>query len=199
MIRWLPDIWCCYSVFNLPDTDILITWHLTPYTNMLSPTHDYHFTGTWHLLSYHVPKFLYLTCSSWYNNLVNSQKLIIVDTIIIIRQFIQEWGKLMGTDIVSMFMMVLSVARPHSWDSLGGHQVFSWAMLTPLLSWHPSRFATSPGAYSCGISDTLLQFGRTISQVSGETFQFSSEYFLVVVLGKYETHSKYGSSISISF
>jgi len=39
--------------------------------------------------------------------------MIIMDTIIIIRQLLLEWEKLMSTDIVSMFMMVLSVARPH--------------------------------------------------------------------------------------
>ena len=50
---------------------------------------------------------MYLTCSPYYNNLVNSCKLIIMDTSVIIRQLTLGWRKLMSIDIVSMFMMVL--------------------------------------------------------------------------------------------
>jgi len=37
MTRWLPDIWCCNSVFNSPNTDMLITWYQYVYTSHLIP------------------------------------------------------------------------------------------------------------------------------------------------------------------
>ena len=42
MTRWLPDIWCCNSVFNSPDTNMLISWHYYVYTWHLIP-------NTWYL------------------------------------------------------------------------------------------------------------------------------------------------------
>ena len=42
MTGWLPDIWCSNSVFNSPDTDMLITWRWYVYTWHLIP-------DTWHL------------------------------------------------------------------------------------------------------------------------------------------------------
>ena len=59
MTGWLLDIWCCYSVFNSPDTDMLITWRWYVYTCHLILTLDiwhqyltcYLLTrDTWHLI-----------------------------------------------------------------------------------------------------------------------------------------------------
>jgi len=70
MTGWLPDIWCCDPVFNLADTDMLITlhlifdtdtWHLIPDTwyltlalDMLSLNTWYLISDTWRLKCYHL-------------------------------------------------------------------------------------------------------------------------------------------------
>jgi len=47
----------------------------------------------------------------------------------------------------------------------GGHQVFSWGVLAPLLPCPPAECAVSPWVYSFGSSDTQFLFGRIISLV----------------------------------
>jgi len=60
MIGWLPDTWCCDSVFNSPNIDMLITWLLISDTWYLT---CYHLTpDTWHLTYYH----RYMTLTTWY-------------------------------------------------------------------------------------------------------------------------------------
>jgi len=55
MTEWLPDIWCCNSVFDSPDTDMLITWHWYVYTWQLIP-------DTWYL----TPVLDMLSLNTWY-------------------------------------------------------------------------------------------------------------------------------------
>ena len=60
MSGWLPNIWCCNSVFNSHDTDMLIIWHwyviLDTWSLKLDIWHRYltcyQLTlDTWHLIS----------------------------------------------------------------------------------------------------------------------------------------------------
>ena len=112
----------------------LILWHLTGYyytghrTSL--HTHDYHFMGTWLLYCYQTfgTPVLLNSCipeplkkgDSWYYTSVDPRNRITMNIwllwtpcgyyhwiILIIRQLTLGWRKLMSTDIVLMFMMVL--------------------------------------------------------------------------------------------
>ena len=94
MTGWLLDIWCCNSVFNSPDTDMLITdtdmfildtwsltvdiwhryltcytWHLIPDTWYLTPVLDMLLLDTWYLTLDIWHRYLtcyHLTPDSWH-------------------------------------------------------------------------------------------------------------------------------------
>jgi len=76
MTGWLPDIWCCNSIFNSHDTDVLITWpwyvytwHLIPDTWYLTLVLDMVLLGTWYLTLDIWHQYLtcyYLTPDTWH-------------------------------------------------------------------------------------------------------------------------------------
>jgi len=161
-----PNTWHLLLGIDILD---LILWHQTRYDYT---RHLYFFAHIWlsfygdltlDILSYtwiHV--LLHLTCSSCYNILVNSRKLIIMDTIVIIRTY-TGMGK---TDEYWYSLYVYDSRKCRAATLLG----FTWrppsvsigydGTPTPLTSF---RVRNKPWAYSSGSNDTLLQFERTIS------------------------------------
>jgi len=139
---------------------------------------------------------MYLTCSSCYNNQVNSRKLIIMDTIVIIRQLTPGWEKLMSIDIVSMFIMVLKCrTATYLWFYLEATRCFRGVY------WHPHSHACQVYHKSLGLFLWERWYPIPIRSYN------KSWYLAVRSVSVPDTPwslsractSKHGSSISISF
>ena len=73
MTGWLLDIWCCNSVINSPDTDMLIIWHwhviLDTWSLTLDIWHRHLSCYTWHMIPdtwYLTPVLDMLSLKTWY-------------------------------------------------------------------------------------------------------------------------------------
>ena len=122
--------------------------------------------------------------------------------VIIIIQLTSGWGKLMSADIVSMFMITLKCRTTTFLGITWRPLMFPWGALAPL----PYSFFFSPFGYAISPGPIPMRFAipytcSSIQYVSipNDTFWLSTEYCWTVVPGKHRTHSKHGSSNSISF
>ena len=117
----------------------------------------------------------------------------------IIRQVAPGLGENDESWIIMFMMVIPSHTRPHSFGITWKPPMIPWGILAPLLLLLLLRVCTSLRPIFMGsIIPYSIRAYNKFPVPSGK-FWLSPEYSMVIVSGKYRTHTKHGSSNSISF